>query len=342
MAAGFESVHILNEPTAAAIAYRKGDHKKEKICMLFFCTESQRVELISQRRHAHICSLFALLCWSGVFDLGGGTFDVSFVSITKNGVGAPIFTVKACEGDPRLGGSDLDVMSVCRRCKFCAWETGEVIALLTCCVFNRVDVPSFVIRLFNHLLASFNKKHPGVTLSASALVALRSAAEQAKCRMGSSDETTVKVALDDVSFEQVVVRDEMEAMFFPKLDPTLQAIKRAFERCKMKPTDVDRVALAGGSTRLPQVREIVKKFFSKLELDTSLDPDLCVALGAGMLAAKKDKFIDMVMQDIASLTISIGIDGGISQVILHTADVRLTQRRTFRALFSKHRFCLAV
>src|SRR5580658_7650476 len=213
--AGLDVKRIINEPTAAALAY--GLDKKD----------AERV---------------------AIYDLGGGTFDISILEI-RDGV----FSVKATNGDTRLGGEDFDQ------------------------------------RIIDALLESFSKEH-GVDLRADkiALQRLKEAAEKTKHELSSSLETEINLPFISQSASgqplhivKTMTRAELEMLTFELIDATLGPCEKALADAKLTPADIHNVILVGGMTRMPAVKKMVKQFFGK-EPHKGVNPDEVVAAGAAL------------------------------------------------------------
>ena len=218
--AGLEVVRILNEPTAASLAYGFGDD-------------------------AHRTAM--------VYDLGGGTFDVSIVSIESD-----VTEVLASHGNNRLGGDDFDQL------------------------------------ILDRLLREFQTRH-GVDLwdrHPVSYARLRWAAEEAKKRLSSEQYTGVRqealaTATDGKSLhlDLELSRQEYEAMIRSLVESTLESVFQAIEDAGKQPDDIDVILLVGGSTRTPLVREMLEEHVGA-PVRQDIHPDLCVALGAGLLASR--------------------------------------------------------
>ena len=218
--AGLEVVRILNEPTAASLAYGFGDD-------------------------AHRTAM--------VYDLGGGTFDVSIVSIESD-----VTEVLASHGNNRLGGDDFDQL------------------------------------ILDRLLREFQTRH-GVDLwdrHPVSYARLRWAAEEAKKRLSSEQYTGVReealtAATDGKSLhlDLELSRQEYEAMIRSLVESTLESVFQAIEDAGKQPDDIDVILLVGGSTRTPLVREMLEEHVGA-SVRQDIHPDLCVALGAGLLASR--------------------------------------------------------
>ncbi len=241
--AGLEVLQILNEPTAAALTYEWRSEETERVL---------------------------------VYDLGGGTFDVSIVEITGE-----VTEVLASHGNNRLGGDDFD---------------------------RRIQQ-----RLRELFLQSHGKEVPDDLAIEARLLR---AAEQAKIRLSEHAFTTIREPFlaskgkTALHLEVELSRDELEELIEPMLQETLEAIDRALEDAQLKAEDLDRVILVGGSTQMPLVRRLVEEHLDQAPLD-SIQPELCVALGAalqaGVLAGES---VDAILVDVIphSLGIAVAVD----------------------------------
>ncbi len=248
--AGLEVERIINEPTAAALAY--GLDKQD---------ESQTVL---------------------VYDLGGGTFDVSILEL-----GDGVFEVKATAGNNRLGGDDFD---------------------------NRI---------VDYLVETF-KKENGIDLSKDkmAMQRLKDAAEKAKKDL--SGVTSSQISLPFISqsddgplhLELSLTRAKFEDLIRDLVDSTLEPVRKAMKDAKLKSSDLDKVILVGGSTRIPCVQELIKKELGK-EPHKGVNPDEVVAMGAaiqgGVLTGEVN---DVVLLDVTPLSLGIETLGGVMTVLI--------------------------
>ncbi|MBU6146122.1 MAG: molecular chaperone DnaK, partial [Paenibacillaceae bacterium] len=242
--AGLEVLRIVNEPTAAALAY--GLEKEQDQTIL-------------------------------VFDLGGGTFDVSILEL-----GDGLFEVKATSGDNRLGGDDFDELIV------------------------------------QHLVAAFRKEHSiDLSKDRAAVQRLKDAAEKAKKELSSSLTTTISLpfitVVDGVPqhLEETLTRAKFEDMVAPLIERTMGPTRRALEDSGLSASQIDKIVLVGGSTRIPAVQEAVKKLTGK-EAFKGVNPDEVVAIGAAVQAGVLTGEVkDIVLVDVTPLSLGIETAGGV-------------------------------
>ena len=242
--AGLEVLRIINEPTAACLAY--GENKKDEHKIL-------------------------------VFDLGGGTFDVSILD-----VGEGVFEVLATAGDNRLGGDD--------------WDN----------------------RIVEYIAENF-KKSEGIDLHNDnmAMQRLREAAEKAKIELSNMTETTISLPFITANqtgpkhLEMKLTRAKFEEMTVDLLDRTIKPTQRALEDSGLRASEIDKILLVGGSTRMPMVQKKIVDLLGK-EPTKGINPDECVAAGAAIQGAiLKGDHKDIVLVDVTPLTLGIETLGGV-------------------------------
>lgn len=217
--AGLEVVRIINEPTAASLAYESIN------------PETQRVL---------------------VYDLGGGTFDVSIVKIE-----AGVVEVMSSTGDNHLGGDDFD------------------------------------LKIVDHLVKHIeNELHYSVKDKPAVMARLKRAAEGAKIQLSSAPYTTIeedhigKKAFKDVHLSLELSRTEFEEMIEEDLVRTMESVNKALKDAAMLPSAINKIILVGGSTRIPRISQMLEEKIGHLP-HSEIDPDLCVAIGAGMQAGRE-------------------------------------------------------
>jgi len=249
---GLNVLRIINEPTAAAIAYGLG--KKE--------SGEQNVL---------------------IFDLGGGTFDVSLLTIEDG-----IFEVKATAGDTHLGGEDFD--------------------------HNMVQ---HFIKQFKR------KHRKDLSTNSRSLRRLRSACERAKRTLSASPQAFIEIdaLFEGIDFNATIGRAKFEEMNMGLFRKTMEPVEKVLRDAKISKKDVDEVVLVGGSTRIPKIQSLLQEFFNGKEPNRSINPDEAVAYGATVQAAILagtigDAGEDILLLDVAPLSLGLETAGGVMTVLI--------------------------
>jgi len=249
--AGLDVKRIINEPTAAALAYGL-DKKGDKTVV--------------------------------VYDLGGGTFDVSILEM-----GEGVFQVKATNGDTQLGGDDFDR-----------------------------KIMQYLIDEFKR------DQGIDLSKDKMALQRLIEAAEKAKCELSTVHETTISLPFitSDASgpkhFEMKLTRSKLEDLVMELIERTEEPCQKAMEDAKIMPSDIEEVILVGGMTRMPAVQEKVKRIFAK-EPHRGMNPDEVVAMGAaiqGGILQGDSNVKDILLVDVTPLSIGIETLGGVNTILI--------------------------
>ncbi|QPG75450.1 hypothetical protein FOA43_002805 [Brettanomyces nanus] len=247
--AGLNVLRIVNEPTAAAIAYGldKGDEEKQII----------------------------------VYDLGGGTFDVSLMSIAGGA-----FEVLATAGDTHLGGEDFDYR-----------------------------VTRHFVKLFK------KKHQIDITKNARAMSRLKREIEKAKRTLSSQMSTRIEIDsfADGIDFSETLTRAKFEELNMDLFKKTLKPVQQVLKDAKVEESEIDDVVLVGGSTRIPKVQELLETFFKGKKVSKSINPDEAVAYGAAVQAgvlSGEEGVEDIVLIDVNPLTLGIETSGGVMTTLI--------------------------
>jgi heat shock protein 5 len=250
--AGLNILRIINEPTAAAIAYGLDKSSTEEKNVL-------------------------------VFDLGGGTFDVSLLAIQDG-----VFEVLSTNGDTHLGGEDFDQRVMDYFVKLIKKKTGK-------------DIRS----------------------DTRAMQKLRREVEKAKRSLSSTFQTRIEIEslIDGEDFSETLTRAKFEELNMDLFRNTLKPVKKVLEDAELSKKDVDDIVLVGGSTRIPKVRQLVKEFFNGKEPRTGVNPDEAVAEGAAVQACilsgdSCDMDHNMVIIDTVPLSLGIETVGGVMTKVI--------------------------
>nr|KAF6314661.1 heat shock protein family A (Hsp70) member 5 [Myotis myotis] len=255
--AGLNVMRIINEPTAAAIAYGLDKREGEKNIL--------------------------------VFDLGGGTFDVSLLTI-DNGV----FEVVATNGDTHLGGEDFDQR-----------------------------VMEHFIKLYK------KKTGKDVRKDNRAVQKLRREVEKAKRALSSQHQARIEIEsfFEGEDFSETLTRAKFEELNMDLFRSTMKPVQKVLEDSDLKKSDIDEIVLVGGSTRIPKIQQLVKEFFNGKEPSRGINPDEAVAYGAavqaGVLSGDQDTG-DLVLLDVCPLTLGIETVGGVMTKLIPRNTVVLT------------------
>jgi molecular chaperone DnaK len=258
--AGLNVLRIINEPTAAALAYGLDKANKEELIL--------------------------------VYDLGGGTFDVSLLEI-----GEGVVEVKATAGDNKLGGDD--------------WDE----------------------KVINWMVTEFKNKN-GVDLSKDnmALQRLREAAEKAKIELSASTSTNINLpyitasAAGPLHLDETLTRAQFESMTADLLDRTKKPVEQVIKDSGIAKEKINQIVMVGGSTRMPQVTELVKKLTGK-EPNKSVNPDEVVSIGAALQAGVlKGEVKDVLLLDVTPLSLGIETKGGVMTKLIERNTTIPTKR----------------
>ena len=246
--AGMNVLRIINEPTAAALAFGLDKNLKNEKNVL-------------------------------IFDLGGGTFDVSILTIDEGS----IFEVRSTAGDTHLGGEDFDN------------------------------------RMVTHFIQEFKRKYgKDISKNARSLRRLRTACERAKRTLSSSTEASIEIdsLFEGLDFYSKITRARFEELCADLFRATMEPVEKALRDAKLDKSKIHEVVLVGGSTRIPKIQKLLQDFMNGKELNKSINPDEAVAYGAAVQAAilsgdTADVLKDVLLVDVAPLSLGIETAGGV-------------------------------
>ncbi|QGR53957.1 hsp 70-like protein [Moumouvirus maliensis] len=245
--AGLNVLRIINEPTAAALAYGLDKNSDKEVNVL-------------------------------IFDTGGGTHDVTLLSLEDG-----LFSVRATCGDAHLGGEDFDNRLV----SWCVEDFKRK---------NKVDLST----------------------SAKALRRLRTACERAKRALSSAAQTTIEVdsLFEGIDYNTLITRAKFEDICSDLFRKTIEPVEQVLRDCKLDKSQVHEIVLVGGSTRIPKIKDMLSSYFNGKKLNESVNPDEAVAYGAAVQAAilsgqSDDKLNNIVLVDVTPLSLGLETVGGI-------------------------------
>ena len=289
--AGLNILRMINEPTAAALAY--GLHRKQQ--------EFQQQQQQQKEEEEELNKKYKKDHYILVYDLGGGTFDVSILAITCQG----IFEVKATGGDTHLGGEDFDMI------------------------------------LMNYYMKQYQRKYKvndNVIYKKKSLKRLRYACERAKCTLSSINQCNIEIENfhQNIDFSCIITRARFEDLIRLKLSNTITTVNNVLKDANLQHDEINEIILVGGSTRIPKIKLLLKNLFPSSHINEHLNPDEAVAYGAAIQSSLLNKqqesssndlissnnnntnpiHEDLLLIDVTPLSLGMVVGGGVMNIFI--------------------------